>query len=393
MVLIDATAFRALLFVSSRQQWKAYVLDVRTAFLNAEMKQNEAEDLILIRPPHLLIEKGYLPGGSLFLPLKALYGFRRSPKLWGDHRDHLLRQMVVSTVNNEGGKITVKIEQMSSEPSLWRIVEVRSQEEEEERFISNGRVKGLLMTYVDAICVSAEKEIAEAVVAELRRMWRISEPEEIGKDPTRFLGMNVKTFEEEGREVWYVTQEPYIRDLLARYEDKEKKIAAMEPEEGSPALEEARRCQKEVGEVLWLVTRFRPDLMYAVARMGANVTKAATRVLEKASQVRGYLKKTLEEGLRFAAKEGDEDEVVVQAFSDSSFAPESEESHGSFIIMVDEVPLFWRSGRQSLITVSTAESELAELTESMTAGESVAVLFVELFGRVRQSSSHHYPGE
>ncbi len=66
---------------------KAYVFDVRMAFLNAEMKQNEAEDLILIRPPHLLnllIEKGYLPGGSLFLPLKALYGFRRSPKLWGD---------------------------------------------------------------------------------------------------------------------------------------------------------------------------------------------------------------------------------------------------------------------------------------------------------------------
>ena len=110
-------------------------------------------------------------------------------------------------------------------------------------------MKGLLMTYVDDICVSAEKEIAEAVVAELRRMWRISEPEEIGKDPTRFLGMNVKKFEEEGREVWYVTQEPYIRDLLARYEGKEKKIpitrdqAAMEPEDGSPALEEVSKVQ------------------------------------------------------------------------------------------------------------------------------------------------------
>ena len=49
--------------------------------------------------------------------------------------------------------------------------------------------------------------------------------------------------------------------------------------------------------------------------------------------------------------------------------------------MVDEVPLFWRSGRQSLITVSTAESEL---TESMTAGESVSVLFEELYGKVRK---------
>ena len=33
----DATAFRTLLFTSAKQQWKAFVLDVRTAFLNAEM--------------------------------------------------------------------------------------------------------------------------------------------------------------------------------------------------------------------------------------------------------------------------------------------------------------------------------------------------------------------
>ena len=76
--------------------------------------------------------------------------------------------------------------------------------------------------------------------------------------------------------------------------------------------------------------------------------------------------------------------MVIHAYSDSSFSPESEESHGSFVIMADEAPLFWRSGRQSLITVSTAESELAELTEAMTAGESVSVLFEELYEKVRK---------
>ena len=388
----DATAFRVLLFVSSRQQWKAYVLDVRTAFLNAEMKQNETEDLILIKPPYLLIEKDYLPKDALFLPLKALYGFRRSPKLWGDHRDRLLSQMVVVIVNDEGEKKEMKMEQMRSEPNLWKIIEggAGREEEEKEDFISNGRVKGLLMTYVDDICISAEGEVAEAVVQELRRMWRTSEPEEIGKDPTRFLGMNVKKFEEEGRDVWYVTQEPYVQDLLAKYEVQEKKVpitrdqSSMEADENPPGLEKVRRCQKEVGEILWVVTRSRPDLMFSVARMGANVTKASTKVLEVSDQVRGYLKRTLKEGLRFAAQEGEEDEVVIHAYSDSSFSPESEESHGSFVIMADEAPLFWRSGRQSLITVSTAESELAELTEAMTAGESVSVLFEELYEKVRK---------
>lgn len=382
----DATAFRTLLFVSARQQWKAYVLDVRTAFLNAEMKQAETEDVILIKPPFLLIEKGYLKKEDLFLPLKALYGFRGSPKLWGDHRDHLLRQMVVAVEEKDGVKKRLRMDQMRSEPNLWKIVEEGGRDEEEEDFVSNGRVKGLLMTYVDDLFVSAEENVAKAVVRDLRKMWRTSEPEEIGKDPVRFLGMNVKKFKG-GREVWYVTQEPYVQDLLAKYEDSERKIpitrdqAAMEPEEGSPALEKIRQCQKEVGELLWVVTRSRPDIMFAVARMGANVTKAATKVLETASQVRGYLQKTVAEGLRFSVQE---EEVSIQAFSDSSFAPESEESHGSFVIMANDVPLFWRSGRQSLITVSTAESELTELTEAMTAGESVAVLMEELFEEVRK---------
>lgn len=83
----DATAFRALLFASARQQRKVYVLDVRTAVLNAEMKQTETEDVILIKTPFLQVEKGYLQKEKFLLPLKALYGFRRSPKLWGDHRN------------------------------------------------------------------------------------------------------------------------------------------------------------------------------------------------------------------------------------------------------------------------------------------------------------------
>ena len=118
--------------------------------------------------------------------------------------------------------------------------------------------------------------------------------------------------------------------------------------------------------------------MFAVARMGANVTKAATNCAGNGIASERNLQKTVAEGLRFSVPE---EEVSIQAFSDSSFAPESEESHGSFVIMANDVPLFWRSGRQSLITVSTAESELTELTEAMTAGESVAVLMEELLRR------------
>ena len=57
------------------------------AFLNAEMEQSPEEDLLLIQAPHVLREAKFFKGEALFLPLRAVYGFRRSPRLWGLHRD------------------------------------------------------------------------------------------------------------------------------------------------------------------------------------------------------------------------------------------------------------------------------------------------------------------
>ena len=73
------------------------------------------------------------------------------------------------------------------------------------------------------------------------------------------------------------------------------------------------------------------------------------------------------------------DEIVLQAYSDASFSPEGSESHGSFLILLEGSPIFWRAGRQSLVTLSTAESEMTEVIEAMAAGESIAVMVQELY--------------
>ena len=125
-----------------------------------------------------------------------------------------------------------------------------------------------------------------------------------------------------------------------------------------PTVEKVRKCQKAAGEVLWLVTRTRPDIMFAVARMGANVTRATKKVMETAAQLWGFLKKTNGEGLRY--EELAEEEPVIQVFTDASFAPEGEESHGAYLVMVGRCPLFWRSGRQASVPLSTGEAELSE---------------------------------
>ena len=63
---------------------------MRTAFLNAKMVQSEDEDLLLVKPLYLFTEKKFMGKDVLYKPEKAIYGFRRSPKLWGLTRDETI---------------------------------------------------------------------------------------------------------------------------------------------------------------------------------------------------------------------------------------------------------------------------------------------------------------
>ena len=113
-------------------------------------------------------------------------------------------------------------------------------------------------------------------------------------------------------------------------------------------------AQKEVGELLWLVTRTRPDLMYSVSRMGSMVLTAPKRVLEIGRQVRGFIKGTMLERLKF--QPGSDEEGVLEVYTDASFSPGSEDSHGAVAVCLNGAPIMWRCGRQGPTMLCTPQS-------------------------------------
>ena len=200
----DSSALRVLIWLSARDQWEAATLDVKTAFLNADMVQSNEEDLLLVRPPYLLVEKKVMKRESLYLPQKAVYGFRRSPKLWGITRDKTIGDFTIE-VNYKGQLLKLELEPLQAEPNLWKI---QSEEHEEEASIF-----GLLMTYVDDILIAAPEPILVAVQEKIQSTWATSVPERVSNKPVRFLGMEIsKHFDENlKREVWMVTAGLYAR--------------------------------------------------------------------------------------------------------------------------------------------------------------------------------------
>ena len=121
----DATAFRVMITKAAIEQWTAATLDIKTAFLNADMEVKEGENVLVVRPRHVLVSEGYFKSSDVFLPLKAVYGLKRSPRLWGKHRGKKMMEIVIET-----GDGTVILRPLQSEPNLWKIIPLTELTEE-----------------------------------------------------------------------------------------------------------------------------------------------------------------------------------------------------------------------------------------------------------------------
>eukprot|EP00434_Breviolum_minutum_P029251 symbB.v1.2.025873.t1/scaffold2543.1/size76562/5 len=369
----DAAAFRCLVHQASQHQWSGASIDIKTA--NAEVKPSESEDVILVKPPAFFVERNMMSKDVVFQPLRAVYGFRKSPRLWSQHRDDKFQKMEVEATI-ESKKVKLRFTPLDSEPNLWKIHRAGDGDQEMKAL-------GLMMTYVDDIFTVGPRGLVEAVIAKIQSTWASTPPDWVGLKPLRFLGMEVSTFKDENQwDVWHVSQKSYIQDLVGHDAGLKPKVVPITrdqcvpsvPEE-PPTIEQIRSAQKEVGELLWTVTRTRPDLMHTVAKMSALVTKDPLKVIEISAQAKGYLKNTAAEGLNFRKSTTGE---TLCAFSDASYAPDGECSHGCTIISYQGSTMMWKSGRQSVVSLSTAESELLEIIEALTAGESLFVMLNEL---------------
>jgi hypothetical protein len=93
-----------------------------------------------------------------------------------------------------------------------------------------------------------------------------------------------------------------------------------------------------------------------------------------------YLRGSAALGLHYSFREyAAEAGLKVQAFSDASFAPQGGRSQECFIIVFFGAPIFWKTARQSMVSQSTAESELMAELSAFTAARSVHAILNEVY--------------
>ena len=113
---IDITSIRLVLSdVSQDETWGISTLDVKTAFLNADMPTEPAEQ-VYVAPPAIFVQFGLVKPGTIWKLNEAVYGLRQSPRLWGQPRDKKLREL---RIKRKDGNL--KLVQSSIDVALWTL--------------------------------------------------------------------------------------------------------------------------------------------------------------------------------------------------------------------------------------------------------------------------------
>ena len=120
--------------------------------------------------------------------------------------------------------------------------------------------------------------------------------------------------------------------------------------------------------------RTRPDISYVASLVGFLATRAPRRAVQISEKTMAYLQRPETHGLLYQA-----DGSGLVAYCDASFAPDGGRSHSGWIVLLHGCVIAWRSGRQSTLTLSSAESEHMAMSEAVLALQCTEAMLHDMF--------------
>ncbi|CAE7529331.1 GIP, partial [Symbiodinium necroappetens] len=360
----NAESVRVALSLAARRRWAGAVTDVNSALTLAPM--DEAEIKYGITVPKVVVEAGVVPPNTAYLVDRVFYGLREAPRLWGSFRDKRVHRARLFVDGRE-----CMFLQMETDPAVWRLVPCDDHK----------NTLALMVIYVDDVMMLAPENVIKDIYKWLTEGiegdegWKCSPMEWIGKTPVRYLGMDIRR-KDAALTTFHVSQGSYVGELLKSYPaeaSRPSQVPATKDtmplqddldeeegnEQGDPDPGQVKQAQRIAGELLWLVTRTRPDIGYATAHVCGAALKSPAAALRLGKMVMRYLAATPTWGLTYNGV-GE----PVEAFSDASFAPQGDRSFGCVTTTTYGGFAAWRMTKQPTVVLSAAEAELVELVNA-----------------------------
>ena len=318
-------------------------MDVGSAYLNADMER----DVYMMLEPEIArvlceIDPSVMQflnsNGSVLVKLrKALYGCVESAKLW-----YL--------------NISSKLIKLGFKPN--------PKDECVLNMDYNGKQLTVCLYVDDLLCTCEFAEALEWLKDELVKEYK-DVNSNVGPVHS-YLGM---TFDWQVESKVKVTMSGYIKDMLALYEVEGTRVTPalqdlFEVDANSARLDAAlsESFASRVAKVLYLAKRVRPDILLTVNFLASRAREPTEQDWAKLARLLQYINATSEMGMVLEATKS----IQLLAYVDASFAVHSDfKSHTGGILSLGAGPVFTKSKKQKLNTVSSTEAELVGISDML----------------------------
>ena len=347
---VSTSSVFTVIAIAAHEGRLAAVVDIGSAFLNADMPKNVPVHMRLDKTMSefmVKINPGYSQyrdrnGTVTVLLRKALYGCVQSAALWYGNLGRTLKGL--EYVRNETDICVYNRE-------------------------GKDGVQCTLCIHVDDLLITS---VSEKMISELTEGLRTRYGEITLKHGPllNYLGMSLD-FSHSGEA--RLTMSGYLNEILmtsgvtgtARTPATDTLFEADDTELVS---EDVRVWfHRVVAQVLYLAKRTRPETLTAVAYLATRVTCCTESDVVKLHRLIRYLRSTLDLGLVLRpGKMG----IVVRLFVDASYGVHRDgKSHtGSCVVIGDVGAVHCRSAKQSILSKSSMEAELVGLSDSANQG-------------------------
>ena len=327
--VVSFDSVRILLAHSAENNCKIHHVDVSTAFLNGDL-----DEPVFMEQP-IGFENLNYPNYVCKLE-KSLYGLRQAPRAWNYCLNNYLEKL---------GFIRCEFDNC-----LYKY--------------SNGQNTVYLAVYVDDILISSNCEkLIDEIKSKLSRNFKIKDLGIL----KYFLGININQDKNSIR----LNQSTYIANLLEKlsmsnckphYTPFTDDFLKDDPQNLKPC--NVTEFQSAIGSLLYLSTKSRPDIAFAVNYVARKSHNPNVSDFYKVLRIIRYLKTTINFGIVYHKNI---QKPTHFAYSDASFADciQTRKSTSGFVFCINNSPVTWRSSKQSIIALSTTEAELISIADSI----------------------------
>ncbi|PWA92889.1 zinc finger, CCHC-type [Artemisia annua] len=315
---------RLILALAAYHGWQVHHLDVKSAFLHGDLKEE-----VYVTQPEGFVQPGN--SGKVYKLIKALYGLRQAPRAWNVKLDQTLKSLNFKKCNLEQAVYTKR----------------------------NKNSTIIVGVYVDDLIITGTpKKELESFKSQMEEKFEMSDLGLLAY----YLGIEVT---QTGGEIT-IKQTGYINKILketSMTDSNDTKIP-MDPgtklvkaEDGNPV--DATYYRSLIGSLRYLL-HTRPDLSYSVGLLSRWMQDPKEHHLKAVKQVIRYIKGTKEHDIIYKKEGG----CKITGYSDSSYGINTDQGKGTtgIVFYFGESPITWCTQKQPTVALSSCESEFMAAT-------------------------------